>query len=63
MRMTKESYNFGVDTEAQLHTETSGMTDNIKCPICDCDMEYTVSESGLKEYSCVSCQYSYEVEE
>lgn len=26
--MTKESYNFGVDTEAkQLYTETSGMTD------------------------------------
>lgn len=24
--MTKESYNFGVDTDARLHTETSGMT-------------------------------------
>lgn len=24
--MTKESYNFGVDTEARLYTETSGMT-------------------------------------
>ena len=24
--MTKESYSFGVDTEARLHTETSGMT-------------------------------------
>ena len=35
----------------------------IRCPICGCDMEYTVSEGGLKEYSCVSCQYSYEVEE
>lgn len=25
--MTKESYNFGVDTKAQLYTETSGMTE------------------------------------
>lgn len=39
------------------------MNNKIKCPICDCDMEYTVSEGGLKEYSCVSCQYSYEVKE
>ncbi len=39
------------------------MSNKIKCLICDCDMKYTVSEGGLEEYSYVSCQYSYEVEE
>ena len=39
------------------------MSNNTKCPICGCNMEYNVSESGLKEYNCVSCQYSYEVKE